>query len=618
METADGSPGESPPARDNSTRALMGRLIRDSVRSYVRPLFVAVVFMGIVAAATAFSAWLMEPVVNKIFIEQSQDMLWLVGGAIVGTFLVKGIANYTQVMLMSYVGLKIVADFQNRLFAHLTGMDIAFFQGRQTGDLVSRFTVDIQAMRTAVSNALTSLGKDLLSLIFLVGVMFLQNFELAIIAFVVFPVAIYPIVRLGRRLRKATVGAQAEMGQMTTLVGQSFQGIRMVKAYRMETYERDRLAAIVDAIYRLSLKAASSRALSSPIMETLGGVAVALVVIYGGYQVIGGATDPGSFFSFITALLMAYEPMKRLANLNANIQAGLAGAERMYEVLDANPSIIDAADAKPLTVTGGAVRLADVSFSYGEDADAPALDGIDIDVPAGGIVALVGPSGAGKTTVLNMIPRFYDPDSGSIAIDGTDVRTVTHASLMQAIGLVSQEVTLFDDTIRANIAFGNPQASEADIEAAAKAAAAHDFITATENGYDTVVGEQGLKLSGGQRQRIAIARAILKDAPILLLDEATSALDSESERRVQEALDRLMTNRTSVVIAHRLSTVQHADIIYVLDQGRVVEKGTHGELLALGGHYARYHAMQFGRSSDDSENDNENNSDPAAVRAAGN
>lgn len=599
MKTAETPSAPSNDAGDNSTRTLMRRLVRDSVRDYVRPLVVAVIFMGIVAAATALSAWLMEPVVNELFIDRNRDMLWWVGGAIAVTFLVKGGANYAQATLMSYVGLKIVADFQNRLFSHLTRMDVAFFQGHQTGDLLSRFTVDIQSMRNAVSNALTSLGKDLLSLIGLVAVMFMQDLELAIIAFVVFPVAIYPIVRLGRRLRKATVGAQAEMGQMTTLIGQTLQGIRMVKSYRMETYERDRLSPIVETIYRLSLKAASSRALSSPIMETLGGVAVALVVVYGGYRVIEGGTDAGSFFSFITALLMAYEPMKRLANLNANIQAGLAGAERMYAVLDTEPNVVDRPDAGALTVSGGTVRLENVSFAYQGVEDSMALRDVELEAPAGKVVALVGPSGAGKSTVLNLIPRFYDPSAGRVSIDVTDIRDVTQDSLMQAIAFVSQEIVLFDDTIRNNIAFGKPGASDAEIEAAAKAAAAHDFILEAEQGYDTIVGEQGLKLSGGQRQRIAIARAILKDAPILLLDEATSALDSESERQVQDALERLMKGRTAMVIAHRLSTIQHADIIYVMDGGRVVEQGSHAALLARGGHYAHYHAMQFGGGDDD-------------------
>ncbi|MEQ8666984.1 MAG: ABC transporter transmembrane domain-containing protein [Rhodospirillales bacterium] len=618
-ETADGSPGKKKAVRDVSTRALMRRLIGDRVRHYVRPLVIAAFFMAVVAAATALSAYLMEPVVNDLFIARDRDKLWLVGGAIVATFLVKGAANYAQITLMSYVGFKIVADFQKQLFAHLARMDVGFFQRRKTGDLVSRFSVDLNAMRVAVSDALTTLGKDLLSLIFLIGVMFYQDAELAVIAFLVFPLAIYPIYRLGRRLRKAVVIAQGEMGQMTTLTSQTFQGIRLVKAYRMEAYEQSRLDRIVDTIFRLSLKAASSRALSSPVMETLGGIAVGLVVVYGGYRVIENATDAGSFFSFITALLMAYEPAKRLANLNASVQAGLAGAERMYDVLDTEPEVRDAPDAGPLKVDGGAVRIDNVTFAYGADSDQPALRAVDIDIPAGATVALVGPSGAGKTTVLNLIPRFFDTDSGAVLIDGQDVRGVTHDSLMQAIGLVSQEVTLFDDTIRNNIAFGRPDASDAEIEAAAKAAAAHDFVTAMPDGYDTVVGEQGAKLSGGQRQRIAIARAILKDAPILLLDEATSALDSESERHVRDALDHLMTDRTSVVIAHRLSTVQHADIIYVLDQGAVVEKGTHEELLASGGHYARYYAMQFGRADNDSVADLDGDAagDPAGVRAAG-
>ena len=611
MKTAESTSLADPAAGDNSTRTLMRRLIRESVRDYVRPLIIAIVFMAVVAGATALSAWLMEPVVNELFIERNRDMLWWVGGAIALTFLIKGIANYAQATLMSDVGRRIVADFQNRLFGHLTAMDVGFFQRHQVGDLISRFTVDIQSMRNAVSNALTSLGKDLLSLIGLVAVMFIQDFELAIIAFVIFPVAIYPIVRLGRRLRKATVGAQAEMGQMNTLVGQTLQGIRMVKSYRMEVYERDRMSRIVDTIYRLSLKAASSRALSSPIMETLGGVAIALVVIYGGHRVIEGGTDAGSFFSFITALLMAYEPMKRLANLNASLQAGLAGAERMYAVLDARSAISDKPDAQDLLVTKGDVRLENVSFAYQGATEKAALAAVDVEAPGGKVIALVGPSGAGKSTVLNLIPRFYDPTQGRITIDGVDLCDVTQASLMDAIAFVGQEVVLFDDTIRTNIAFGKPDATDAEIEAAATAAAAHDFITATEDGYDTVVGEQGLKLSGGQRQRIAIARAILKDAPILLLDEATSALDSESERHVQEALERLMKGRTSLVIAHRLSTVQHADIIFVMDAGRVVERGTHAELMATGGHYARYHAMQF--AGDSSESDN----GPTAVLVAG-
>jgi len=370
----------------------------------------------------------------------------------------------------------------------------------------------------------------------------------------------------------------------------------VVKAYGMEAYEATRVGEIVERTFRLTMKAARTRSLSSPIMETLGGIAVGMVVIYGGYRVIENQTDPGSFFSFITALLMAYEPMKRLANLNSNIQSGLAGAERMFEVLDTEPEIIEKPGAITLDVATGHIELDNVSFGY--EAGSAAVDRLSIDVPAGKTVALVGPSGAGKTTILNLIPRFYDVDAGSVRIDGVDVREVTFESLFRAIAIVSQEVTLFDDTVRANIAYGCAGASDEQIETAARAAAAHDFIQELPEGYDTVVGEQGLKLSGGQRQRLAIARAMLKNAPILLLDEATSALDTESERQVQAALENLMTDRTALVIAHRLSTVVHADLIYVVVDGRVAERGTHDELIAKGGHYAHLYELQFRDNGD--------------------
>lgn len=575
----------------HATSVLVKRLLRDSVRPYAGLITAALGCMAVMAGATALSAWLMKPVVNKVFVEKNMDMLWLISGAIIATFLVKGVANYAQSTLMSHVGLKIINDNQNRLYAHLLGMDVGFFQRHQTGRLISRFTVDITNMRVAVSNGLTGFGKDALSLIGLVAVMFTQNWELAVIAFFVFPVAIYPIVRLGKRMRKVTANTQEETGLFMALLEETFQGVRVVKAYGMETYERARVNGIIERIFHLTMKAARTRAASSPIMETLGGLAVAAVIVYGGHQVIADKTDAGSFFSFITALLMAYEPMKRLANLNASLQEGLAGAARLFDMLDVAPAIIEKPNAAPLTVGAGEVTLQDVRFAY--DDESTALAGLNLTVPAGKTAALVGPSGAGKTTVLNLIPRFFDVQSGTVAIDGQDVRGVTFASLRGAIALVSQEVTLFDDTVRANIAYGRAGASDDDIVAAAKAAAAHDFIEGLPQGYDTVVGEKGLRLSGGQRQRLSIARAMLKNAPILLLDEATSALDTESERHVQEALKHLMMDRTTLVIAHRLSTVMDADVIYVVDKGRVAEHGNHAELLARGGLYAKLYDMQF-------------------------
>ena len=547
--------------------------------------------MMLMAGATSLSAYLLDPVVNDVFIARDRDFLWLIGGAVLATFAVKGLANYGQATLMGFVGLRIIADTQNRLYAHLSRMDLAFFHANPSGKLISRFTNDINLMRGAVSNVLTGFGKDLLTLAGLVAVMFLQDWRLAAVSFFVFPIAVVPIARLGQRIRRVTANTQEEMGQFTTLLGQTFQGIRMVKAYGMEGYEKGRIAAIVERVFGLSFRSARIRALASPIMETLGGVAIAIVIVYGGHQVIEGRTDPGSFISFIAALLLAYEPMKRLANLNASLQEGLASAQRLFDLLDTEPAIREAPNAQALDVAKGGIRLDGVSFSYVPGK--PALDGITIDVPAGKRVALVGPSGAGKTTILNLIPRFYDVDRGSVFIDGVDVTGVTFASLYASISLVSQEITLFDDTVRANIAYGRAGAGEDEIIAAAAGAAAHDFITGLPEGYDTMVGEAGVKLSGGQRQRIAIARAMLKNAPILLLDEATSALDTDAERQVQAALDSLMSGRTTLVIAHRLSTVVSADLIHVIEDGHVVETGHHAELLARGKGYARLYALQF-------------------------
>ena len=574
-----------------SSRVLLRRLLGESVRPYARWLIAALACMMMMAVATSLSAYLLDPVVNDVFIARDRDFLWLIGGAVLATFAVKGLANYGQATLMSFVGLSIIADTQKRLYAHLSRMDLSFFHANPSGKLLSRFTNDINLMRGAVSNVLTGFGKDLLTLAGLVAVMFLQDWRLAAISFFVFPIAVVPISRLGQRIRRVTANTQEEMGQFTTLLGQTFQGIRMVKAYGMEDYEKGRIAAIVERVFGLSFRSARIRALASPIMETLGGVAIAIVIIYGGHQVIEGRTDPGSFISFIAALLLAYEPMKRLANLNASLQEGLASAQRLYDLLDTEPAIREAPNAQHLEVAKGGIRLDDVSFSYVPGK--PAIDGITIDVPAGKRVALVGPSGAGKSTILNLIPRFYDVDRGSVLIDGADVAGATFASLYACIALVSQEITLFNDTVRANIAYGRGGAGEDEIIAAAAGAAAHDFITGLPEGYDTMVGEAGVKLSGGQRQRIAIARAMLKNAPILLLDEATSALDTDAERQVQEALDSLMSGRTTLVIAHRLSTVVNADLIHVIEDGKVVETGRHAELMARGKGYFRLYAMQF-------------------------
>jgi subfamily B ATP-binding cassette protein MsbA len=414
---------------------------------------------------------------------------------------------------------------------------------------------------------------------------------LAVASFFAFPTAILPLVNIGKRMRKVSANTQRELGQFTTLLNEVFQGARHVKAYGMEAYECKRADTVIEQIFSLVFRAARTKAAAYPIMETLGGTAIVVVICYGGWQVIEGTRSTGTFFSFVTALLLAYDPVKKLVNLNAQLQEGLAAADRVFEILDVEPAILDRPDAKEMEVAKGDIDFADVTFGYGDGP--PALRGVSFAVEAGKTVALVGQSGAGKSTVLNLIPRFFDTNSGRISVDGHDIRDLTIASLRANIALVSQDVTLFDDTIEANIAYGRAGATPEEVREAARYASAHAFIEEMPKGYATVVGEHGVKLSGGQRQRIAIARAMLKDAPILLLDEATSALDTESERAVQAALGILMEGRTTIVIAHRLSTIQSADMIHVVDAGRIVESGRHLELLARDGVYANLHRLQF-------------------------
>jgi len=571
--------------------ALVQRLVRDFVRRHTGKIVLAFFCMGVAAASTALRAWLMQPMLDRIFVAHDDSLLLLIGGAALALAIVKGISDYGESVLMTRVGLRVVTDVQIALYARLMRADLAYYNDNPSGRLISRFTNDAALLRNAAVNVLAGIGKDAVTVVFLVALMFYQDWLLALVAFFGFPLAIRPIAAIGRRMRRVSANTQAEMGQLTTLLSQTFQGARLVKAYGMEAYEERRAGALFERVFRLVDRANRTRSRASPMIEALGGAAIAVVILYGGHQVINGARTPGAFFSFITALLLAYQPLKSLANLNASLQEGLAAAQRVFAVLDIEPAIRDAPGTQPLHLTGGEVRLDAVRFGY--HPGAAALDGVSLIVPAGSTVALVGPSGAGKSTMLNLVLRFFDPDEGSVAIDGQDLRTVTLDSLRGAIALVAQEVALFDDTVRANIAYGRFGATQAEIEAAAEAAAAHRFICELPDGYDTLVGEHGVRLSGGQRQRLAIARAMLKDAPILLLDEATSSLDNESERHVQTALKALMQGRTTVVIAHRLSTIIGADLICVMDRGRIVETGKHAQLLAHNGLYRRLYETEF-------------------------
>jgi subfamily B ATP-binding cassette protein MsbA len=578
----------TPPGTPVSSMALIRRLLAEQVRPHIGSLFLAVISMGVVAAMTAATAWLLKPAIDQVFTERDPYWTMMVPLMVVAVVVIKAIAAYFEGTLMTQFGERIIADTQVRMYAHMIRADLAWLHEMHSGKLIASFLYDASLLREAVSKALTGIVKDSLSLIFLTGVMFAMNWQFALIVCVIFPIVGLTTRRLGKKARKGSARSQQETGKLTTILSETFDGARMVKAYGMEQREIDRARQSVETRLGHIMKVVRARAAASPSTEALGGIAVA-VIIY-----IGGTTETltlGTLTAFIYAALSAYQPLKALANLNTALQEGLAAAERIFSLLDIKPKITEAVDAKPLVVSGGEIRLEQVSFRYSEDKTA--LQDISLVVPRGKKAALVGASGAGKSTLLNLVPRFYDASQGRVRIDGQDVRDITLASLRRNVALVSQELTLFDDTIRANIAYGRPEAGQDEIEAAARHAAAHDFIMALPEGYDTLVGENGVRLSGGQRQRIAIARAMLRDAPILLLDEATSALDTESERLIQTALGELMRGRTTLVIAHRLSTVIDADVIFVLDYGRLVEQGSHAELLARNGAYARLYATQF-------------------------
>lgn len=587
------------------------RLWRDWMREHLRQILFALALMILVAVTSGAYPLIIDQAISAMTdfetgaaSDSDRNLLLLIPVAVLLVTLAKGLASYGQTMLIQSVAFKVIAALQRAMFAHIIGSDALKVQATATGSLVSRFTVDVFIMRDGMSKVLTSLVRDLLTVVILIGAMFYLNWVLALGVFVVFPLSAIPIVVIGRRLRKVSKSTQAEMGLLAHTMDESFSGIRLVKAYRLEQHTQKKADRAIEAVRVLLMKAVQARARTYPILEVLGGVAVAGVFGIGSAMILAGYGSLGEFAGFVAALLMAYQPATGIGSLNASLQEALAAAQRVFDLLDQEPTIVDRRDAKPLQVTAGEVRFEDVYYSYperaGDEAKSEsgqgALRGVSMVARAGRTTALVGPSGAGKTTAFNLIPRFFDVESGRLTIDGTEVASATTASVRDAIALVSQDITLFDDTVRANIAFGRPSerpASDDDIIEAAKAAAAHDFIMALPNGYDTIVGQDGSRLSGGQRQRIAIARAMLKDAPILLLDEATSALDAESEMQVQIALARLMKDRTTIVIAHRLATVRDADDIYVLDEGRVVEQGAHAELFAKGGLYARLCRIQF-------------------------
>lgn len=580
------------PSTATNSRSLIKRLVKTYLTPYYSTLSVSVVLMVIAAAMTGAMAKLMEPVIDDVFTAQDQSMLWPVAIAVFLTFAVRGIATYFHSILLSKVSQRIVADIQNDLFSHIMSLDMSFFQEFKTGQLLSRMTSDATVMRSSVTETLLGVFKNSITLVILVGVMFYQDWKLALIALVIFPLVAGFVVKLGRKLRRVSTSAQSELGDLATDLTQAFQGVRHVKAYGMIDHEKSRINNIVERIFKLTYKGLRVSALTTPISEILSGLAIVTIIVYGGYQVIDGESTAGQLFSFITAFMLAYEPMKRLAKLNTIMQVGLSAADRIFTVLDTQSQIKDYKDSKEMKGDGYNITLENISFAYPDGTEA--LRDVTIEVPEGKTVALVGPSGSGKSTIINLIPRFYEVEKGAIKIGDTDIRDITLKSLRKNMALVSQEVTIFNDTILDNIRYGTPDATVEDVMKAAKDAAAHEFIEGMPDGYNTIVGEQGIKLSGGQRQRVAIARAMLRNAPILLMDEATSALDNQSERLVQNALDRLQKGRTTLVVAHRLSTIINADMIYVLKDGEVVEQGKHQKLLLKKkGVYSKLYGVEF-------------------------
>jgi len=563
---------------------------------YIRPywgrLLIAAVCSGAVAALTGAYAWLVRPALDEIFINKNETWLYLLPVALLAVSVLKGVCGYGQSYLMIFVGSRVVTDIRQQLFGHLMRLPIGFHLKNPSSRMLSRVVNDVNWIQNAVSGVLKDLFQQSLTFLVLLGVILYQNWRLALFSIIVIPLSAYPMVRFGNQLRKIAATGQERTADMSTALQETLTGVRIVKGFTREAAEGERFAKYNEAYFRTNMKSTQVSSITSPVLEAVGVIGVAGIIWYGGAQVIQGAMTPGTFFSFLTAVFLMYTPIKRVASANNTIQQALAAADRVFTVLDVPTEAARDRGTRDLDGVRSAVELRAVSFRY-EGIEAWALQDISLRVSPGEVLALVGSSGAGKTTLVNLIPRFHDPTAGAILIDGVDLREIRLAALRRQIGIVSQETLLFDDTVRNNIAYGKDAVTEEGITDAAKAAYAHEFVTRLPNGYDTLIGENGVKLSGGERQRLAIARALLRNPPILILDEATSSLDTESERMVQMALANLMKGRTTFVIAHRLSTVQRADRIAVLAGGRLVEVGRHEELLAKAGVYHRLYQMQF-------------------------
>ena len=557
---------------------------------YWKLIVVSAVCSAIVGGMDGAFAWLIEPVLKKIFSGKDTEIFMLVPLGVVVLFAVRGVARFTYDVTIKLAGQKAVQDLSNEIYASTVRQDMAFFNRRSTGELMSHATNDISAMQQGIANVMVGLFRDILSACSLLGVIFYRNWQLAIFTFVVIPLTAYPAQLIGKKIKNSSGRSLNIMGGITAILQETFSGIKVIKAFGLEKPATERFRAANLDFFRQYRKFIKYESLAMPVSETIISFGIAGVVYFGGSQVMSGRMTASEFFSFIAAMVMVFTPIKKLQSSYNSLQRSAGAAERVFKLLDEKKNIADRPGAVTIERSSGNVELRNVSFSYGSEA---ILQDISLKAETNKMIALVGPSGGGKSTLVSLLPRFYDVTEGAILIDGHDVRDITIESLVSQIALVDQETTLFHETIANNIRYGKPDATMDEIIIAATAAFAHDFIMQLPNGYDTSIGDRGIRLSGGQRQRICIARALLKNAPILILDEATSALDTESEQMVQKALDNLMANRTTFVIAHRLSTVLHADQIIVLEDGRIVERGSHDDLLSNGGLYSRLHALQF-------------------------
>jgi len=572
------------------------RVIFNLVFRYWKRLAFAAACMVMVAGANGSMALLVKPVMDDIFIGKNKDMLLLIPGLAVLVFLVKGLGSYGSEYLMNYIGEKIIRYFRNSLYEKITDLPIAFIHKEKTGALMSRITNDVNIVKGMVSTAVINVFRDFFSVIAFLGVIFYRDWQLACGAFLVLPLAFYPILIFGRRVRRFSTGSQETMADLNSFLHETFSGAKIIKVFSLEPLEKKRFRLKTEELFRLEMKKVVAKALSSPVMEFLGGLGIAFIIWFGGMRVINGTSTPGIFFSFLTAVMMLYDPVKKLAGLNNTIQEGVAAASRIFDILEEKETIQETNHPEVLEGKTFDLEFDDVSFSYGAD-ETPALKNINLRVAPGEVLALVGMSGGGKTSLVNLIPRLYDVSSGRILISGKDVRDLSIKSLRDTISIVTQEPILFNESVKENIRYGRMDATEEQIVAAAKAAFAHEFILGFPKGYDTVIGELGSRLSGGEKQRICIARAMIKDAPVLILDEATSALDSQAEQLVQRALENLMKGRTSFVIAHRLSTIDYASRVILLKNGSIAEQGTHQELMALKGAYFNLQSLQVAKTA---------------------